>query len=117
MGQAILSIEDLAEEIALDAVEAAIDGRVRVALGRYHATILDAYQDRTTRAAIAAGRLVPPNPATALDLGERNAWNGYSRYRRAGGDGLGLDEFTATHVHGVFPLSLISTGVSSKSSS
>ena len=32
-----------------------------------------ASQDRTTCAAIAAGRLVPPNPAAALDLGERNA--------------------------------------------
>ena len=57
--QAVLAIHDLGEEIALHAVEAAIDLGLGVAMGRHDAAVLRCDHDAAARAAKAAGRLVP----------------------------------------------------------
>ena len=59
--QAILPVHDLGQEIALDAVEAAIDRRVGIALRGDDATILRTDDDAASRTAEAADALVPAN--------------------------------------------------------
>jgi hypothetical protein len=58
-GQPVLAVHDLGQEVALDAVQPAVDRRVGVALRGHHAAVLHAHHHRTAGAAEAAGRLVP----------------------------------------------------------
>jgi hypothetical protein len=58
-GQAILAIHDLGEEIALHAVEAAVDLRLHVAMGGDDMAVLHADHHAAAGAAEAAGRLRP----------------------------------------------------------
>ena len=58
-GQPVGAVHDLGQEIALDAVEAAIDLGLHVAVGGDDLAVLDADHDAATGAAEAAGRLRP----------------------------------------------------------
>ena len=66
LGQPVLAIHDLGQEVALDAVQPTVDRGVRIALGRHHPPILGAHQYRATRAAEAAGGLVPADVLVLL---------------------------------------------------
>ena len=57
--QPVLPVHDLRQEIAFDAVEAAIDLCLHVAVGRDDAVVLDGDHHAAARAAEAAGRLRP----------------------------------------------------------
>ncbi len=59
LGQPVLAVHDLRQEIALDAVQAAVDRRIGIALAGDDAVVLDADQYRAAGAAEAARRLVP----------------------------------------------------------
>jgi hypothetical protein len=54
-GRSVVAVHDLGQEIALDAVQATVHRRVRVALGGDDAAILDPDQHRTAGAAEPAG--------------------------------------------------------------
>jgi two-component system nitrate/nitrite sensor histidine kinase NarX len=72
LGQAVLAVHDLGQEIALDAVQALVHRRIGVALGGHHAAVLDADQHAATGAAIAADALVP---AHTVKMFERRLLN------------------------------------------
>ena len=98
LGEAVTAIHDLGQEIALDAVQATIDRRIRIALGRDHAPVLHPDQHRAAHTAETAGGLVPTHPVGARTLGQRCA-----RHRNAGRGGRGchsvcLDKFASVHV-------------------
>ncbi len=59
LGQAVMAVHDLGKEIALDAVEAAIDLGLDVAVGGDHAVVLGRDHHAAAGAAEAAGGLVP----------------------------------------------------------
>ena len=89
-GQAVAAIHDLGEEIALDAVQSAIDLGERVAVGGDDLACLDAHHHAASGAAEAAGRLRPfdlqRSDAACHRL--RDCGNGDAGGR--GGDGGGL---------------------------
>ena len=58
-GKAIMAVHDLGKEIALDAVQSAIDFGLDVAMGRDHAIVLGRHHDAAAGAAEPARRLVP----------------------------------------------------------
>ena len=78
LGQAVLAVENLAVEIALDAVEAAIDRGIGVALGGDDTAVLGGDLDAAADAAKTANALVPA-PAfielTRHSLGSGTQWN------------------------------------------
>ena len=93
-GQPVGAVHDLGEEVALDAVEAAIDLGVDVAVGRDHAAVLDRDHDAAAGAAEPAGRLVPGElrlVARHHDVGGLGG-QGDARNRGRGGGGLRLDD-------------------------
>ena len=99
LGDTVLAVHDLGQEIALDAVQATVDRRIRIALGGDHAVTLGTHEYRTAGAAETAGRLVPANVlvllgSNGLDTGDGDAGSG-----GGGSDGIGLDEFTACLFH------------------
>jgi len=57
--QAVLAVHDLGQEVALDAVEAAVHRRERVALDGHDAVVLGGHHDAAAGAAEAADGLVP----------------------------------------------------------
>ena len=59
LGQPVGAVHDLREEVALHAVEAAVDLRLHVAVGGDHPPVLDAHHDAAAGAAEAARRLRP----------------------------------------------------------
>ena len=59
LGEAVMAVHDLGKEIALHAVEAAIDLGLDVAMGRDHAVVLGRHHDAAAGAAEPARRLVP----------------------------------------------------------
>ncbi len=59
LGQAVLAIHDLGQEIALDAVQAPVHLGQQVAMGGDDPALLDAHHDAAAGAAKAAGRLGP----------------------------------------------------------
>ena len=74
-GEAVLAIHDLGQEVALDAVEALVDRRIRITLGGDNLAILDANQHRTTGAAETACCLVPAHTIVRLvggGIGDRD---------------------------------------------
>ena len=89
--QAIMAVHDLGEEIALDAVEAAIDLGLDVAVGGDDAVVLGRDHHAAAGAAEPAGRLVPFQFA-GVALGDEIG--GERRHRhsgRGGRDGGGLE--------------------------
>src|SRR3954469_16817895 len=73
-----MAVHDLGEEIALDAVEAAIDLRLDVAMGGDDAVLLGGDHDAAARPAEPARRLVP------FELGYRAFGDEVRRHRRSG---------------------------------
>ncbi len=92
--QAVLAVEDLAVEVALDAVQSLVHRRSRVALGGDDAAVLGGHHDAAAGTAEAAHRLVP------LPVLFQFGGGGFGQFRdrqshhrcRAGGN-AGLDEF------------------------
>ena len=80
--QPVVAVHDLGEEIALHAIEAAIDLGLDVAVGRDHAIVLGRHHHAATGAAEAARRLVPLQFAFAA-LGDEVC--GQRRRRHAAG--------------------------------
>ena len=101
LGQAILAVHDLGEEVALDAVQALVHRRVRVALGGDHAPVLDANQYAAAGAAEAAGALVPANIVGGAGRLRQclRTGNAHANGRGGGGDRMRLDEFTTGYLH------------------
>src|SRR5690606_22005983 len=58
-GEAVDAVHYLRQEIPLDAVQAAIDLRMHVAMGGDHATLVDRDVDPTSGGAVAARRIAP----------------------------------------------------------
>src|SRR5690606_2717463 len=105
LGQAVVAVQHLGQEVALDAVDAAVDLGMHVAMGGHHPPILDRDVDPAPGAAVPAGRLAP----LELDLvalgdqvaaapGQRQAGGG-----RGGGDGGGADEIATCRAHALAP--------------
>src|SRR5690606_29207644 len=94
---AVGAVHDLGEEIALDAVQAAVDQRVWVALGGHDLVVLYADQYRAAGTTEAAGRLVPAHGILGAGLfgGQHGSGYGHARGRGSGGDGVGLDEIAS----------------------
>jgi hypothetical protein len=92
--QAVLAIEDLAVEVALDTVETLVDGCRRIALGGDDAAVLGSDHDAATGTAEAAYRLVPLPVLLHFGSGSLGHFGDRKtdRGRGAGGD-AGLDEF------------------------
>ena len=100
-GQAVLAVHDLGQEVALDAVQAAVDLGLDVAMGRDHAAGLGRHHDAAAGAAEAAGRLRPGErglpglgdqvggPARQIDAGDR----------RSDRRGVGLEVVAARERH------------------
>ena len=100
LGQPVGAVHDLRQEIALDAVEAAVDLRLHVPVGGDDLSVFDADHDAAARAAEAARGLGP----LQLDVGPsrqvlRRRWQGDVGGSGGGGGGLGLDERTSRDIH------------------
>lgn len=93
-GEAVLPVHDLGQEVALDAVEAAVDRGLGVALGGHDLVVLHAHDDRAAGAAEAARRLVPAHAGVG---GGRRCVdrNRQASGSRGGGGSLGLQEVAA----------------------
>ena len=94
--EAVLTVEDLGVEVALDAVEAAVDRRIGVALGGDDTPVEGAYLQAAARAAEAADALSPDDAGVGILGGLRHCL----RHRQPHGHGRGggharLQEFTA----------------------
>ena len=103
LGQAILAIHDLGQEVALDAVEATVHRCVGIALGRDDAACLGAHQHGAAGPAEAARRLVP---------GDGGLVGTGDQVRRQGGGAdtghgsgcrhrIGLHKVASTQLHGI----------------
>ena len=95
--QAVMAVHDLGEEIALHAVEAAIDLRLDVAVGGDHAVVLGRHHDAAAGAAEPARRLVPFQFARAA-LGDEVGGGSGGRHAAGRGrhrGGLELENLTA----------------------
>ncbi|MNS53892.1 hypothetical protein D3C72_866640 [compost metagenome] len=111
LGQAILAVHDLGEEVALDAVEATVDRRIGIALGRHDTPGLRAHQHGAAGAAEAAGRLVP---------GDGSLVGAGNKVRRQGGGTdsghgsgcrhrIGLHKVASTQLHDISSHCLITS--------
>ena len=100
LGQAIFAVHDFRQEIAFDAVEAAIDFRIRIALGGHHAPVLNANQHGAAGAAKAADALVPAHRRRhrGIALGGLRR-QGNASAGRGGRNGLRLDEIASIDGH------------------
>ena len=94
--EAVLSVENLGVEVALDAVQTAVDGRVGIALGGDDAPVHGADLQTAARTAEAAHTLVPGN-ARVNALGSLGAGLRDGKSHRHGGRGgnAGLDEIAS----------------------
>ena len=95
-----MAVHDLGEKVALDAVEAAIELGLHVAVGSDHAVVLGRDHHRAAGAAEAAGGLVPFQLA---DLALGDEMGGERRCRHAGGGrgdrgGLQLEHLAAVEL-------------------
>lgn len=100
-GQPVLAVEDLGEEVALDAVEAAIDLRVDVTVGGHDAIVLGRHHHAAAHPAEATRRLVPVQLGQ-LGVGDQVAgagWDGHAGGGSRHGRRVGLGEFTTGHLH------------------
>src|SRR5690606_11828266 len=91
-GQPVGAVEHLRQEIALDAVEAAIDLRQDIAVGGHHPAVVDRDVDGAAGAAVAARGLAPLELAIALRVGD------LCRQRQTGGKGRAGDGAVADEV-------------------
>jgi hypothetical protein len=94
--QPVGAVGYLAVEIALDAVQSAVDRRVGVALGGHHLAALGRDLDAAAGAAHAAHALVPlPAGFGWRALGQGGGGHGQAGGRGGGGGDAGLEEFAA----------------------
>ena len=101
LGQAVFAVHDLGQEIALDAVEAAIHFGIRVTLRGHDAAVLHADQHRATGTAETANPLVPAYRRRTAFFGRCGQGRyGDSGTGRRSGNRLGLDEITSIDGHG-----------------
>ncbi len=96
-GEAVAAVHDLGEEIALDAVEAAVHLRQRVAVGGDHLAFLHADHHTASGAAKPARRLRPFDFERADAAGDRLGHRGHADVGCSGGNrgGMGLQYVTA----------------------
>ncbi len=104
LGQAVVAVHDLGEEIALDAVEPAIDLGLDVAVGGDHAIVLGRHHHAAAGAAEPARRLVPfqfARGAVGDEVRRRApAWHAARQRRHRGGlqlQNLAAVEFGCGH--------------------
>ena len=100
--EAVGAVHDLREEVALDAVQAAVHFRFRVALGRDHAAVLHADEHAAAGAAEAARGLVPADPVRGALRDGRHCGQGDPRGRGRRRCGVGLHELASVDRHGAF---------------
>lgn len=86
----VAAIHDLGQEIALDAVETAIDLGQRVAVSGDHLALLYADHDAATRAAKTAGRFRPLDFQRPDSAFNRLRHRGYTDIGNARGDSSGV---------------------------
>ncbi len=96
LGEAVLAVLDLAVEVALDAVQAPVDRRIRIALGGDDLAVLGRHHDAAAGAAEATHRLVPlPARLGGLD-GRLGLFRDRQAHRGCGtGGDAGLQKITA----------------------
>ncbi len=94
--EAVLAVEDLGQEITLDAIEALVHRRVGIALTGDHFAVLDPHQHTAAGAAVTAGCLVPTD--TVIGIGGRNPTHGQgdAGNRCSSRDGVVFDEFASS---------------------
>ncbi len=95
--ETVTAIHDLGEEVALDAVQATIDRRIRVALGCYNLSVLCSDQNTTAGTAETAWSLVPANFVFARSGNCRRTLQPCCRHRRR--CCIGFDEFPSIEFH------------------
>ena len=97
LGQPVLAVHDLGQEIALDAVEAAVDRRIGIALGGDDAAVLGADEHAAAGAAEAARRPCPSGCRRSCRRGRLSRRPPAQARRRSGssGDGARLDHVAA----------------------
>ena len=103
LGQAILAVHDLGEEVALDAVEATVDRRIGVALSRHDPTILRAHQHGAAGTAEAAGSLIPMDGRLVGTGDEIGCQRGGTDTGHGSGSchRVGLHKVASTQLHGI----------------
>ena len=104
-GQAVAAVHDLRQEVALHAVDPAIDLGLDVAVGGHYLAVAGGDHHAATGAAEAAGCLVP-GQAGDVRLGHQVAGADQDRQagrRRGDGGGVGIGEFTTGEVHRLSP--------------
>ena len=94
LGQAVLAVLDLGQEVALDAVQALVDRRIRVTLGGDNTAILGADEHTATGTAVTAGALVPADAVAGTILGEKRTRCGHAGGHCGCGNRVALDELT-----------------------
>ncbi len=103
LGEAILTVHDLGEEVALDAVEATVDRRIGVALSRHDTAILGTDQHGAAGTAEAARRFIPVDGSlvgTGDEIGRQGGGtdtghSSGSRHR------VGLHKVASTQLHDI----------------
>ena len=103
--QPVLAVHDFRQEIALDAVQTAIDRRIRVALRGDHAPVLHADQNAAASTTEPAHALVPADFARADSLRLRHRRQGNACCRRRRARGIGFDKVAPSESHGVISFS------------
>jgi multicomponent K+:H+ antiporter subunit G len=104
LGQAVTPIQNLGEEVAFDAVQATIDLSLHVTMRGDDLVVAGRDHHATARSAEAARCLVPVQRGQ-LGIGDQVCSSGKRNASRSGcsGSGVGLDEITAGHFHGIDP--------------
>src|SRR5690606_35836520 len=102
-GQAVGAVHHLRQEIALDAVQAAVDLGLDVAVGGDHAAVAHRDVDPAAGAAVAARSLAPLQVPVTLGHG-LDGVDGPAGHRQSGGDGragdgAGADELATAGTH------------------
>ncbi|MNS92246.1 hypothetical protein D3C72_1263750 [compost metagenome] len=111
LGEAVAAVHDLRQEVALHAVDAAIDLGLDIAVGGDHLAVAGCHHHPAPGAAETAGRLVPLE-AGHVRFGDEVAGGAEDRQadgRSGDGGGIGLGEFTAGEFHQASPVWLPST--------
>ncbi|MOA16463.1 hypothetical protein D3C78_1366780 [compost metagenome] len=105
LGQAVVAVHDLRQEVALDAIQAAVDLGFDVTMGGHHLVVAGGDHHAATGATETAGRLVPVQ-GDHVRFSDQVTGGGVDRQagrRGSNGGSLGFGEFTAGHAHSISP--------------
>src|SRR5690606_17368469 len=105
LGQAIAAVHDLRQEVALDAVDAAVDLGLDVAVGSNDLVVAGTDHDATTCAAEAAGRFVPTQ-IRCVRFGDQvggAGGDGYAGGAGSNGSSIGFGKLTTGEAHQASP--------------